>query len=201
MYLDGYDITRVGLRSRKDILGRLFPYADPIRFSRHRDETGEECYREACGRGWEGIIAKRAAGRYVHHRSPDWLKFKCLLRQEFVIGGFTDPAGSRAGFGALLIGYYDGARLLYAGRVGTGFDESLLAALSGRLVSLEKETSPFSDRKQRGKGEHWVEPELVTEVAFTEWTGAGILRHPRFIGLRDDKAARDVVREKGDRSA
>jgi DNA ligase D-like protein (predicted ligase) len=198
MYLDGYDITRVGLRSRKEILGRLFPYTDPLRYSRHREGTGEECYREACAKGWEGIIAKRAAGRYMHRRSPDWLKFKCILQQEFVIGGFTEPAGSRAGFGALLIGYYDGDRLLSAGKVGTGFDERLLAMLSRRLSSLERETSPFSDRRERGKGEHWVEPELICEVAFTEWTGTGVLRHPRFIGLRDDKAAREVVRERGD---
>jgi DNA ligase D-like protein (predicted ligase) len=201
MYLDGYDITRVGLRSRKEILGRLFPYTDPIRYSRHRDEIGEECYREACAKGWEGIIAKRAAGRYVHRRSADWLKFTCILQQEFVIGGFTEPAGSRGGFGALLIGYYDGDRLVFSGKVGTGFDERLLAALSRRLSSLERETSPFSDREERGKGEHWVKPELVCEVAFTEWTGTGVLRHPRFIGLRDDKEAREVVREKGDSSA
>jgi len=198
MYLDGYDITRVGLRSRKEILALLFAYTDPLRYSRHRDEIGEECYREACTKGWEGIIAKRAAGMYLHRRSPDWLKFKCILQQEFVIGGFTEPAGSRAGFGALLIGYYDGDRLLSAGKVGTGFDERLLAALSRHLSSLERETSPFSDRRERGKGEHWVKPELVCEVAFTEWTGTGVLRHPRFIGLRDDKAAREVVRERGD---
>jgi DNA ligase D-like protein (predicted ligase) len=197
MYLDGYDITRVGLRSRKEILGRLFPYRDPLRFSRHREETGEECYREACAKGWEGIIAKRAAGWYVHHRSPDWLKFKCILRQEFVIGGFTEPSGSRAGFGALLIGYYDGDRLVFAGRVGTGFDERMLSALSRRLSSLERETTPFSNLKDRGKGEHWVEPDLVCEVSFTEWTGAGVLRHPVFVGLRDDKDPRSVVREKG----
>ena len=198
MYLDGYDITRVGLRSRKEILALLFAYTDPLRYSRHRDEIGEECYREACTKGWEGIIAKRAAGMYLHRRSPDWLKFKCILQQEFVIGGFTEPAGSRAGFGALLIGYYDGDRLLSAGKVGTGFDERLLAALSRHLSSLERETSPFSDRRERGKGEHWVKPELVCEVAFTEWTGTGVLRHPVFLGLRDDKEARQVVREKGD---
>ena len=138
MYLDGYDITRVGLRSRKEVLGRLFAFADPLRFSRHRDAAGEECYREACAKGWEGIIAKRAAGRYVHHRSPDWLKFTCLLRQEFVIGGFTEPAGSRAGFGALLIGYYDDDRLVYAGRVGTGFDERMLADVDVRHRHLLK---------------------------------------------------------------
>jgi bifunctional non-homologous end joining protein LigD len=198
MSLDGYDITRVGLRSRKEILGRLFPYTDPLRYSCHREEIGEECYREACAKGWEGIIAKRAGGRYMHRRSPDWLKFKCILQQEFVIGGFTEPAGSRAGFGALLIGYYNGDRLVFSGKVGTGFDGRLLAVLSRRLSSIERKTSPFSDRSVRGKGEHWVEPELVCEVAFSEWTVTGMLRHPRFISLRDDKAVRMVVREKGD---
>jgi bifunctional non-homologous end joining protein LigD len=195
MYIDGYDITAVELRSRKAILSRLLSYADPIRFTRHRDEQGEACYREACKKGWEGIIAKRATGRYVHRRSPDWLKFKCINQQEFVIGGFTDPEGSRIGFGALLIGYYDGNKLIYAGKVGTGFDDRLLSDLSGRLSSLEMGASPFSDRKDRGKGGHWVEPVLVCEVAFTEWTDAGVLRHPRFLGLRNDKAAEEVIRE------
>jgi bifunctional non-homologous end joining protein LigD len=196
MYLDGYDITAVGLRSRKTILSRLLPFEDPIRFTRHRDEQGEACYQEACKSGWEGIIAKRAAGRYVHRRSPDWLKFKCVNQQEFVIGGFTDPEGTRTGFGALLIGYYDGDNLIYAGRVGTGFDDRLLSDLSDRLSLLETETSPFSDRRKHGKGEHWVRPELVCEVAFIEWTGAGVLRHPRFLGLRNDKDAEEVVRER-----
>jgi bifunctional non-homologous end joining protein LigD len=196
MYLDGYDITALELRSRKTVLGNLFSYEDPLRFTRHRDEQGEACYREACNKGWEGIIAKRAASRYVHRRSPDWLKFKCINRQEFVIGGFTEPGGSRIGFGALLIGYYDKKDLVYAGKVGTGFDDRLLSDLTGRLSSLETETSPFSDRKDRGKGEHWVKPELVCEVAFTEWTGAGVLRHPRFLGLRYDKPIEEVVKER-----
>jgi bifunctional non-homologous end joining protein LigD len=195
MYVGAYDITGVELRYRKAVLGRLFSSRDPLRFTPHREEQGEACYREACRKGWEGIIAKRAASRYVHHRSPDWLKFKCVNQQEFVIGGFTDPAGSRIGFGALLIGYYDGKDLVYAGRVGTGFDDRLLSALKERLLAIEKDTSPFSDRKRGERGEHWVEPELVCEVAFTEWTHAGLLRHPRFLGLRDDKAPGDVVKE------
>jgi bifunctional non-homologous end joining protein LigD len=195
MYVSGYDSTAVELRSRKDVLARLFSYNDPLRFTRHREEQGEICYREACRKGWEGIIAKRAAGRYVHHRSPDWLKFKCINRQEFVIGGFTDPSGSRIGFGALLVGYYDGTTLVYAGRVGTGFDDRLLSDLKGRLSAIERDSSPFSDRKKGERGVHWVEPELVCEVAFTEWTDAGLLRHPRFLGMRRDKAAGEVVKE------
>jgi bifunctional non-homologous end joining protein LigD len=195
MFLDGCDLTALGLVSRKSILQRLFPFADPIRYTVHRTGKGEVCYQEACRKGWEGIIAKRAASRYVHRRSPDWLKFKCLSRQEFVIGGFTDPGGSRTGFGSLLLGYYAGGDLLYAGKVGTGFHERLLADLSGRLASLEIRESPFADRTRSEKGVHWVHPELVCEVAFTEWTDAGVLRHPRFVGIRDDKNAREVVRE------
>jgi bifunctional non-homologous end joining protein LigD len=195
LFLDGYDITALELVSRKSILERLFPFTDPLRYTLHRKGKGEDCYREACRRGWEGIIAKRAASRYMHHRSPDWLKFKCINQQEFVIGGFTDPRGIRAGFGALLLGYYEGNNLTYAGKVGTGFDDRLLTDLSVRLVSLETGTSPFSDKTKRERGEHWVLPELVCEIAFTEWTAAGVLRHPRFLGLRKDKEPREVVRE------
>jgi len=197
MYLDGYDITSVGLRYRKNILEHLFSYEDPLRFSRHRDEQGESCFEEACKRGWEGVIAKRALSRYVSRRSPDWMKFTCINRQEFVIGGFTDPAGGRTGFGALLIGYYDERNLVFAGKVGTGFDDRVLSALAVRLSSLKTARSPFTDRKKPLKGEHWVKPELVCEVAFTEWTNSGMLRHPRFLGLRDDKAAEEVGKGRG----
>lgn len=196
MHLDGYDITPVPLRSRKAVLRELFVYADPLRYSTHHDEQGEACFDEACRRGWEGVIAKRSAGRYVPRRSPDWLKFKCLLRQEFVIGGFTDPLGSRAGFGALLIGYYEKGSLVFAGKVGTGFDDRLLDALAKELASLEVPDSPFGVKTRAGKGEHFVRPVLVCEVAFTEWTDAGVLRHPRFMGLRNDKPAGEVARER-----
>jgi bifunctional non-homologous end joining protein LigD len=195
MYLEGFDLTALDLRSRKSILEKLFPFEDPIRYSRHRTGQGEACYQDACRKGWEGIIAKRAASRYTHRRSPDWLKFKCINQQEFVIGGFTDPGGSRTGFGALLLGYYAGGDLIYAGKVGTGFDDRLLADLSRRLASLGTEISPFAGKPRPGRGEHWVSPELVCEVAFTEWTPAGLLRHPRFLGLRYDKDAVEVTRE------
>ncbi len=195
LYLDGYDTTGMELCARKSLLEHVISYGGPIRYTRHRAGEGIGCYREACRSGWEGIIAKRAASRYVPSRSADWLKFPCLARQEFVIGGYTGPRGPRAGFGALLLGYYDGGLLRYAGRVGTGFDERVLTRIGEVLTSLEQENSPFADKADREKGEHWVSSVLVCEVAFTGWTEAGKLRHPRFIGLRDDKEASTVVRE------
>lgn len=195
MYLDGYDLCALPLSTRKRLLRRLIPFKDPLRSTEHRSGDGADCYREACEQGWEGIIAKRAAGRYLHRRSTDWLKFKCIVRQEFVIGGYTDPQGSRSGFGALLIGYYEKERLVYAGKVGTGFDERMLADLHERLAAREQTASPFAGKSRQETGEHFITPDLVCEVAFTEWTPDGKLRHPRFLGLRDDKPAGEVVRE------
>ena len=195
MFLDGFDLCALPLSARKQILCRLTSFDDPLRYTEHQSGDGAACYREACAKGWEGIIAKRAAGRYLHRRSTDWLKFKCIARQEFVIGGYTDPQGSRSGFGALLIGYYGKERLIYAGKVGTGFDERTLADLHERLAAREQTVSPFVGKKQAEKGEHFVTPDLVCEVAFTGWTPDGRLRHPRFLGLRDDKPASEVVRE------
>lgn len=196
MYLDGFNLCSLDLLTRKDILKNLISFEDPLRYTEHRSENGVEYYREACRKGWEGIIAKRATGRYLHGRSTDWLKFKCVHRQEFVIGGYTEPGGSRIGFGALLIGYYKDDRLIYAGKVGTGFDDETLQDLTDRLSSRERKTSPFTAKDRPEKGEHFVTPELVCEVAFTEWTRDGKLRHPRYLGLRDDKPAEDVVRER-----
>jgi len=195
MYLDGFDLCALDLRTRKTLLKSLIPFRDPLRYTVH-EEDGLAYYREACNKGWEGIIAKRASGRYLHRRSNDWLKFKCLRQQEFVIGGYTDPGGSRTGFGALLLGYYEGNRLIYAGRVGTGFDDHTLRYIGDRLASREQKTSPFADKERAEKGEHFVTPDLVCEVAFTEWTPDAKLRHPTFLGLRDDKPAGDVVRER-----
>ena len=136
---------------------------------------------------------------YLPRRSPDWLKFKCSLGQEFVIGGFTDPAGSRVGLGALLVGYYDDDRgLVYAGKVGTGFSTSTLLALRTELDALETANSPFTHERVVERGVHWVRPQLVAEVVFSEWTGDGKLRHPRFEGLRRDKGPEDVRRERPD---
>ncbi len=134
--------------------------------------------------------------RYSHSRSKDWLKFKCVHQQELVIGGYTEPAGSRKGFGALLLGFYKGDTLHYAGKVGTGFDDETLQHLAKKLKSREQTQCPFAEREQASGGHvHWTSPTLVAEIGFTEWTNDDRLRHPRFLGLRDDKSARKVVKE------
>ena len=196
LHAAGRDLTGLELRHRKRVLRRLLSFRDPLRLTTYRNAQGERYYREACERGWEGIIAKRAAAPYVHRRSPDWLKFKCVNEQEFVIGGYTEPKGSRKGLGALLVGHYEDARLAYAGRVGTGFDEQMLDRLSRRLFGIERPTPPFEKGVLPRKDVHWVEPELVAQIGFTEWTPDGHLRHPRFRGLRTDKRPREVVRER-----
>ncbi|MFT2016374.1 non-homologous end-joining DNA ligase [Streptomyces sp. 796.1] len=192
--LDGYRTTALPLRVRKSLLRRALTYREPLRLTTHRNHGGQDLLDQACARGWEGLIAKRAQGRYQPRRSPDWLKLKCARGQEFVIGGYTEPAGGRTGFGALLLGHYAQGRLRYAGKVGTGYTEAVLRRLRAQLDALTSERSPFAD-PVRERGAHWVRPELVAQVAFTEWTRDGMLRHPRFLGLREDKAAREVVRE------
>jgi bifunctional non-homologous end joining protein LigD len=194
MFVDGTDLRSVGCIHRKTLLQRALAFRTPIRFLEHRDTDGERFYQQACRQGLEGLIAKRRDSPYVGRRSPDWLKFKCVNEQEMVIGGFTDPAGTRIGFGALLVGYYEGNRLRYAGKVGTGFDLKLLTTLRRRLAAREVKRSPFAE-DVREKGSHWVRPDLVAEIGFSEWTRDGKLRHPRFIGLRADKPPRDVIRE------
>lgn len=196
VYVDGFDITHLGLIDRKNLLRPALSFRSPLRFLTHRDTDGEAFYREACQQGLEGLIAKRRGSEYVHARSPDWLKFKCVSEQEMVIGGFTDPAGSRVGLGALLLGYYERGKLRYAGKVGTGFDTATLVRLRRRLNARETNRSPFMQVEVRVRGAHWVRPDLVAQVGFTEWTHDGKLRHPRFLGLRTDKAAKDVVRER-----
>ena len=196
LFLDGHDTTRLPLRDRKKLLRKVIKFTGPLRFSAHRSEKGEKFYKEACKAGLEGLIAKNAKGEYVHSRSRDWLKFKCVNEQEVVIGGYTDPKGSRVGFGALLVGYYKGKRLKYAGMVGTGYDDELLRDLGKKLRKIEKGDPPFSKDSLPKKNVHWVKPKLVGQVGFTEWTGAGKLRHPRFKGLRRDKKPKDVIREK-----
>lgn len=192
--VDGYQLDRLPLRRRKALLKRAFRFRAPLRYTLHRNREGEAFFARACEKGWEGIIAKRASARYRHGRSRDWLKFKCSRGQELVIGGFTEPQGERVGFGALLVGYYEGDALRYAGKVGTGFDDDFLASFRQRLDRLARKTAPFADAVD-ASGVTWVRPELVGAFAFTEWTADGKLRHPRFLGLRRDKAARDVVRE------
>jgi DNA ligase D-like protein (predicted ligase) len=194
LHLDGYDTTALPLRARKALLRRALAFHGPVRLTPHRNRDGEALYREACRKGWEGLIAKRADSPYTHGRARDWLKFKCSAEQELVIGGFTAPKGSRTDLGALLLGYYDGDRLRYAGKVGTGFTQATLRDLASRLQPLVQEESPFAD-EIRERGVTWVRPQLVAQIGFSEWTRDGRLRHPRFLGLRDDKAALDVVRE------
>jgi DNA ligase D-like protein (predicted ligase) len=198
LVLDGYDTTRLPQRTRKSLLRSALTFGGPLRFTPHRNQARLD---EACARGWEGLIAKRADAPYAARRSPDWLKLKCARGQEFVIGGFTEPAGSRTGFGALLLGYYDhdegrgaGRRLRYAGKAGTGYSDRVLASLRARLDELAVPRSPFAD-PVRERTAHWTRPELVAEIAFTEWTRDGMLRHPRFLGLREDKLPADVTRE------
>ena len=194
LYLDGCDTTRLPLRARKSLLRTALRLRDPLRFTSHRTRDGERLFREACERGWEGLIAKRIDAPYTHGRSRDWLKFKCSAEQELVIGGYTAPRGSRTDLGALLLGYYARGELRYAGKVGTGFTRETLGDLAARLAPLRRQRSPFAD-EVREPGAAWVEPQLVAQVAFTEWTRDGRLRHPRFLGLRDDKPALEVVRE------
>jgi bifunctional non-homologous end joining protein LigD len=194
LWLDGDDVRTRSLRERKRLLRDAISFKDPIRFTTHRNERGEEYYAEACRKGWEGLIAKRADGPYTNARSRDWLKFKCEMGQELVIGGFTAPKGSRIEFGALLLGYFDSGSLRYAGKVGTGFDEETLRSLGKQLRGLRVAESPFSETiKERDVT--WVRPELVAQLSFSEWTPYGRLRHPRFLGLRDDKDPSKVVRE------
>ncbi|RFP87220.1 ATP-dependent DNA ligase [Rhodobacteraceae bacterium 63075] len=193
LHLDGHDLTGEPLRRRKSLLKRAFCFEDPLRYTQHRNGAGESYYEQACEKGWEGVIAKEAEAAYIHGRSRKWLKFKCANGQELVIGGFTRPEGERKGFGALLVGYYEDGALRYAGKVGTGFDEEFLSAFRERLDSRRRESSPFAG--QVDEEALWVKPDLVAEIGFTEWTSAGKLRHPRFIGLRRDKPAEDVTRE------
>jgi len=194
LHLDGEDLTGLPLVERKQRLGKLIGERGVVRRVRHLEGDPMDLLRQACGDGWEGLIAKRADGPYRSGRSSDWLKLKCSASQELVIGGWTDPKGSRSAFGALLVGYHDDAGLRYAGKVGTGFDTATLAEVHRLLTERARDTSPFVDRV-REKGAHWAEPELVANIAFTEWTDDGKLRHPRFEGLRPDKDPRTVVRE------
>ena len=168
-----------------------------IRLSEHIEGRGDEILQHACAAGLEGIISKRADRPYFHGRNSDWVKTKCLSRQELVIGGFTDPEGTRAGLGALLLGYYDAGRLIFAGKVGTGFTQKVAADLRQLLDRMVQTRSPYDVQPPRAiaKRAHWVTPNLVCEVSFTEWTTDGMIRHPVFHGIRQDKRARDVRRE------
>ena len=193
MWLDGRDVMSLPLEARRGLLADL-PLLAPLQ----RVESLEDSkpWDRACAEGWEGVIAKRRGSVYEHRRSPHWLKMKCELAQELVVGGFTDPQGGRVGLGALLVGYFEDHEFVFAGKVGTGFDTKLLLDLRARLDGLETPKTPFTKAVGLPRlRAHWVRPEIVVQVAFIEWTVHGKLRHSRLLGLRTDKDARDVVKE------
>lgn len=194
LYYEGYELTRLPLLERKRILENALAFGNTVRFLEDRLGGGLKLFDEACRKGWEGLIAKRADGPYVHGRSDDWLKFKCIANQEFVIGGYTEPHGQRIEFGAILVGYYKDGGLMYAGKVGTGFDQRTLRSLMEKFRALERKTSPFADEVKE-KEVHWLEPKLVAQIGFEEWTNYGKLRQPRYEGLRYDKDPSSVIRE------
>ena len=192
----GEDLSARPLVERRDRLERTIRPKKGLQISEAWRDDSQRRYAQACRSGWEGLIAKRADAPYSRGRSIDWLKLKCVLEQEFVIGGYTEPAGSRTDLGALLVGYYEGDRLRYAGKVGTGYSAETLMELGARLRKLARSESPFADARPIPRGTHWTRPELVAQIGFAEWTGDGRLRQPRFLGLRDDKRPTDVVRER-----
>ena len=198
--LDGASMESKALEDRKAALRKLVGRSTKgrIRFSEHIEGDARAFLDNACRMGLEGIVSKRRDRPYHHGRTSDWTKAKCILRQEFVIGGFTDPEGTRAGLGAVLVGYFDGARLAFAGKAGTGFTHNFAVELRKRLDALEQPACPFDPPPPRpiARRAHWASPTLVCEVSFTEWTSDGMIRHPVFQGLRADKRARDVTAER-----
>jgi ATP-dependent DNA ligase len=193
LWLDGKSVMELPLDERRALLKR-FKFRPPL--AAVAEVRDDKPWERACSEGWEGVIAKRRTSIYEHRRSPHWLKMKCEASQELVVGGFTDPRGSRVGLGALLVGYFHDEDFVFAGKIGTGFNTSLLLDLRARLNRIETATAPFTKAKGLPRVRaHWVRPQVVVQVAFTEWTVHGKLRHPRLIGVRHDKAPREVVRE------
>jgi DNA ligase D-like protein (predicted ligase) len=193
LWLNGRDLMDLPLVERRDLLASL-PLRRPL--ERVPEVIDPEPWELARREGWEGVIVKRRDSPYEHRRSPHWLKMKVEASQELVVGGFTDPQGARHGLGALLVGYFDKDDFVFAGKVGTGFDNKMLVDLRAKLDAIEIDKPPFT--KAAGLPRiraHWVRPRIVVQVAFSEWTVHGKLRHPRLLGLRNDKSARDVVRE------
>jgi bifunctional non-homologous end joining protein LigD len=200
VYLDGFNLTRTPLQARKSLLSDLLKDVgskSPLRYSDHVEGNGAKFFKQACEYGIEGIVSKLADSVYESTRSRSWIKVKCIKRQEFVIAGFTLSEKDFPGFGALILGVYDHGQLVYAGRAGTGFSIKQRLELRKILDGLVRSTSPFAQKPKdpRLKRAVWVVPKLVGEVAFTEWTDDGSVRHPSFQGLREDKKAKDVVRE------
>jgi bifunctional non-homologous end joining protein LigD len=193
LWLDGRQVTSLPLEERRALLKSL-PFTAPMR--RVPLVKEHDPWDRARREGWEGVIAKRSGSPYEHRRSKHWLKLKVECSQELVVGGFTDPQGARVGLGALLVGYYDGDDLVFAGKIGTGFNTALLLDLRKRLDGVEIEKPPFTKAVGLPRlRAHWVKPAVVVQVSFMEWTRYNKLRHPRLIGVRFDKKARDVVRE------
>jgi bifunctional non-homologous end joining protein LigD len=194
--IDGEVLMHRPLEERRARLTREVRPSAALQLSKAWRDNAQRRFDDACRAGWEGLIAKRAAAPYVPGRSKDWLKLKCVWEQEFVIGGYTDPTGSRTDFGALLVGYHEDGMLRYAGKVGTGYTAVRLRDLGVRLRSLETSAPPFTDARPIPRGTHWTQPELVAQIGFAEWTNDGRLRQPRFLGLRDDKRPGEVIRER-----
>jgi DNA ligase D-like protein (predicted ligase) len=194
--LDGEDLTDWPLVGRRARLIKTIRSSSALQHTEAWSDDSEGRFAAACRSGWEGLIAKRADAPYVAGRSKDWLKLKCVWEQEFVVGGYTDPAGTRTDFGALLVGYYEEGSLRYAGKVGTGYAKATLRDLGIRLRKLETAKPPFVDARPIPRGVHWTRPKLVAQIGVAEWTSDARLRQPRFLGLRDDKGPAEVVRER-----
>lgn len=193
LWVNGRAVTSLPLEERRALLQRL-PLKTPLRRVDTVDDA--EPWERARREGWEGVIAKRRGSPYEHRRSKHWLKMKCEASQELVVGGFTEPQGARVGLGALLVGYFEGGELVYAGKLGTGFDTKMLRELRARLDAITVPETPFTRATGLPRRRaHWVRPEIVVQVAFVEWTVHGKLRHPRLIALRGDKQAREISRE------
>ncbi len=200
VYLNGYSLKSATLEDRKNLLRQLmatYHENDLVRFSEHFTQSGEKVWQNACKMGLEGIISKDLNAAYEERRSKSWVKVKCSNRQEFVIGGYTDPTGARKGLGALLVGFHEDGKFKYAGKVGTGFTDASLKEMHEKLQELEQKTNPFDNPPSGAwvRKVHWVKPVLVGEVAYTEMTDEGLLRHPSFQGLREDKKAEVVTVE------
>ncbi|HLJ31714.1 MAG TPA: non-homologous end-joining DNA ligase [Candidatus Babeliales bacterium] len=195
LYCDGYLLTHLPLITRKNLLKKLIPFTGRLRYVAAKSEKGIVYFKQACKARWEGLIAKKKNGAYLSQRTPSWTKLKCVNEQELVIGGYTESTSSRLNFGALLLGYYDKGKLHYAGKVGTGFDATIQKELGAQFKKYEIKKNPFTNYDDSLIGVHWVKPILVCEIQFEEWTHGNKLRHASYLGLRDDKKAKEVRKE------